>query len=50
MTIEEAVDLKKYYEREDVKKKHSQKEHKSIMDDLHKTIFDMIIINNNNDL
>ena len=37
-TIQEAINLKNYYEKEDVKKKHSEKENKSIMEDLHKSI------------
>jgi len=37
-TIQEAINLKKYYENEDVKDKHSEKEHRSIMEGLSKTI------------
>jgi hypothetical protein len=37
-TIQEAVDLKKYYKKDEVKNKLSESEQTEIMQDLHKTI------------
>jgi len=37
-TLQEAIDLKMHYEKKEVKDKHSEKEHKSIMQGLHKRI------------